>query len=132
MTTAQDFAALAGRLMLGAIFLWAGFGKAIASAGTIAYFQKLGLPMPMLAYALTVAVELGVGALFVLGVFSPWPAIVLGVWSIAVAFVGHADLADRGQVIHFLKNVGLCGGFLYAAALGPGRYSLHGLFGSRS
>jgi len=49
--------ALLSRLLMSAIFIWAGFGKLMAAAGTTAYFTKIGLPMPSLAYLLAVAVE---------------------------------------------------------------------------
>ena len=49
--------------------MWAGFGKAVAAGGTIAYFEKIGLPAPTVAYGVTVLVELGVGLLFVLVLF---------------------------------------------------------------
>jgi putative oxidoreductase len=122
-----DVGALIGRLLLGAIFVWAGYGKAIAAAGTIGYFAKLGLPMPPVAYGVTVAIELGVGLLFVFGFFGRWCALILGIWSIATALVAHTDFADHNMLIHFYKNVAMCGGFIYAALLGPGAYSLDAL-----
>ena len=36
-----DAGALVGRLLLGAIFVWAGYGKALSAAATTAYFEKL-------------------------------------------------------------------------------------------
>ena len=50
--------ALVSRILMSAIFVWAGLGKLTAAAGTTAYFTKLGLPMPSLVYPLAVAVEL--------------------------------------------------------------------------
>lgn len=55
--------ALLSRVLMSAIFIWAGFGKLTAAAGTTAYFTKIGLPMPSLAYLVAVAVELGGGIL---------------------------------------------------------------------
>jgi uncharacterized membrane protein YphA (DoxX/SURF4 family) len=47
-------AALLGRLLMGAIFVWSGLGKVLASTATIGYFAKLGLPLPSLAFTVTV------------------------------------------------------------------------------
>jgi putative oxidoreductase len=38
-------AALLGRLLMGAIFVWSGLGKLLASTATTGYFAKLGLPV---------------------------------------------------------------------------------------
>lgn len=119
-----DFGALVGRLLLGGIFIWAGYGKAMAASATIGYFGSIGLPVPTLAYAVTVAVELGVGLLFIAGLLFRPAALILGAWCIATGLVAHSDFADRNMLIHFYKNVAMCGGFIYAALLGPGRISL--------
>ena len=126
-----DLGALVGRVLLGAIFLWFGFFKAIAAGATIGYFGKLGLPLPTLAYAITLAVEVGVGALFVLGFFGRTSALVLAFWCIATGLAAHSNFADRNMLIHFFKNVAMCGGFIYAALLGPGAYSLDGFLARR-
>jgi putative oxidoreductase len=127
----RDAGALAGRFLMGAIFVWFGYFKSTAAAGTIAYFSKLGLPAPSIAYAVTVAVELIVGLLFVIGLFGRTAALVLAVWCIATAFAGHSDFADRNMLIHFYKNVAMCGGFLYAALMGPGGFSVDALISRR-
>ena len=119
-----DGGALLARVLLGAIFVWSGFGKAVATSATIAGFTKLGLPVPVLAYAVSVAVELGVGAMFILGLWTRPAALGLGVWCIATAIVAHSNFADRNMLIHFYKNVGMCGGFIYAAIAGAGAFSL--------
>jgi putative oxidoreductase len=126
-----DGGALLGRLLLGAIFVWSGFGKAIAASGTIAYFEKLGLPLPAVAYAVTVIIELGGGLLFVFGLFARPAALVLAAWCIATALVAHSNFADQNMLINFSKNVAMCGGFIYAALLGPGRFSIDAMITAR-
>jgi putative oxidoreductase len=114
------------------IFIWSGYGKLLASAATIAYFGKIGLFQPNLAYAVAVAVELGGGILLFLGLFTRPIAVVLGIWCIATALIAHADFGDRNMQIHFMKNVGMAGGFLYVALLGAGAISLDAVLGLRS
>ena len=119
----HDAGALIGRVLLGAIFVWEGFAKATAPTGTIGYFAQLGLPLPSLAYVVSVAVELVVGLLFVVGFLGRSSAMILAIWCIATAIAGHRNFSDPDMVIHFYKNVSMCGGFIYAALLGPGLYS---------
>src|SRR6267378_2181344 len=45
-TGAQDLAALVGRVMMSALFLWGGFANLTAAAQMDAYFSSLGLPFP--------------------------------------------------------------------------------------
>ncbi|MBB5768932.1 DoxX family protein [Xanthomonas euroxanthea] len=60
------------RISLGALFLVHGLIKLLVftPAGTVAYFQSLGLP-GTLAY-LTIALELGLGLSMLLGIYARW------------------------------------------------------------
>jgi putative oxidoreductase len=51
-------------------------------------------------------------------------AAVLAVWCIATALVAHLHPGDTNQMINFMKNICMAGGFLQIVAFGPGRYSL--------
>jgi len=121
---AMDWIALIGRLAMSYIFVHSGIMKAMNPTGTMAYFAKINLPMPGAAYALTLAVEIGVGALFLLGFRARICAAVLAVWCIATGIAAHYHPADTGQMIHFWKNVCMAGGFLQIVAYGAGRLSL--------
>jgi putative oxidoreductase len=83
-----------------------------------------GLPIPPLAYAVTVAVEIGGGLLLVAGYQVRLVAIVLALFTIAAAVSFHTNFADQNQMIHFLKNVMMAGGLLQIAAFGAGAISL--------
>jgi hypothetical protein len=50
--------------------------------------------------------------------------LVLAIWCVATALIGHTNFADRNQEIHFLKNMAMMGGFLCVAAFGGGAWSL--------
>jgi putative oxidoreductase len=121
--TFQDWIALLGRVLMSVIFIYGGVMKARTPAATMAYFGKLGLPMPGAGYALTLAVEIGIGVLFLIGFRARWAALVLAVWCVATALVTHYHPEDRGQMIHFMKNICMAGGFLQIAARGAGRLS---------
>jgi putative oxidoreductase len=124
--------AMLGRLLMGAIFVWSGIGKVTAAAATIGYFGKLGLPVPPVAFATAVLIEVGVSILFIAGFYTRAAALILGFWCIATALAAHSNFADQNMVTHFYKNVSMCGGFISVALLGPGAFSLDAVIWPRS
>ncbi len=116
---------LLGRVLMSAIFIQGGINKAMAPDATMAGFAKYPLlPNPGLAYAVTLAVEIGAGLAVLVGWKTKWGALTLAFWCIATAVVAHYHPGDRGQMIHFMKNVCMAGGFLQLYVLGGGRFSL--------
>ena len=122
--SSTDLVALVGRVLLAAIFIFFGAGKAFDPAGTIGYIGSVGLPFPPLAYAGAVALELGGGVALLLGYRTSIIAAALALFSVVTALTFHANLADQNQLIHFFKNFALAGGLLQVAAFGAGRFSL--------
>ena len=116
--------ALTGRLLLAAIFILSGFGKAADPAGTIAYIGAAALPLPQVAYVGAVVAELGGGIALALGYRTRIAAAALAIFSVLAANFFHANLADQNQMIHFLKNLAIAGGLLQLVAFGGGRLSL--------
>jgi putative oxidoreductase len=112
-----------GRLFLSILFLSSGLSKLGSAAGTMAYIASAGLPLPGMAYALTVVVEIGGGLLLLVGFQARLAAAVLAFFTLAAAIFFHRDFADQNQMIHFLKNVAITGGLLQVAAWGAGRWS---------
>ena len=121
---ATRYLPFAGRLMIGLPFAMSGLGKLAAYGPTTAGISAVGLPLPPLAYAVAVAVELGGGLLLVAGFRARPVAIALALFSLATAVSFHSNFADQNQMIHFLKNVMMAGGLLQIAAFGAGAISL--------
>jgi putative oxidoreductase len=113
-----------GRLLIGLPFAMSGLGKLAAYGRTIETISAVGLPLPPLAYAVAVAVELGGGLLLVAGFRARPVAIALALFSLATAVSFHSNFADENQMIHFLKNVMMAGGLLQIAAFGAGALSI--------
>jgi len=120
-----------GRLLIGLPFAMSGLGKLAAYGPTTAMIAAVGLPVPPLAYAVAVAVELGGGLLLVAGYQTRAVAAALALFSIATAVSFHSNFADQNQMIHFLKNVMMAGGLLQITAFGAGAISLDNLLKSR-
>ena len=129
--TNHDPALLVGRFLASAIFILGGYGKLMAAAATKGYFASAGVPLPEVAYWVAVAVELGGGLLFLLGFQTRLVALVLAVFCIATAVLGHQFWVAPAQTINFEKNMAMAGGFLAFVAAGAGRFSLDAILGRR-
>jgi len=130
----QPGVAAAGRVLLGALFLVSGIQKLFVPAMIQGYIASVGLPFPLLVYALTVAIEIGAGGLLLVGFRTRLMAWVLAAFTVAAALIFHRALGDPNQFAHFAKNLAIAGGLLYVAAVGAGAFSLDGytLVGRRS
>lgn len=130
-TTQSNMMMLLGRVLLALLFITSGFAKFMAAAATKAYFAKIGVPAPGAAYIVAVAIELGGGILFLLGVRTRTVAAVLATFTVATALLAHTHFADMQQKTQFLKNLAIAGGFLGFAVLGGGTYSVDGQMSRR-
>jgi putative oxidoreductase len=113
-----------GRILIGLPFAMSGLSKLAAYGSTTAMIGAAGLPLPPLAFAVAVAVELGGGLLLIFGYRVRPAALVLAVFSLATAVSFHSNFADQNQMIHFLKNVMMAGGLLQITAFGAGALSI--------
>lgn len=111
-----------GRLLLAQLFIFEAFSKLGDYGGALAYMAQYGMPAGLLPLA--IAAELLGGLLVLAGWQTRWAALVLAGFCLMAAVIFHADFADRGQVIHFHKDLALAGAFLILAGRGAGLLSL--------
>ena len=128
---------LTGRVLIALIFVISGFGKLTAFSGTVGYTASLGVPMPEVATAITVALELLGGLAIVAGWRVRTVATVFALWLIPVTLLAHnpftADAAhQQAQMINLLKNAAILGAMLLLAAHGAGAWSLDGARGKKA
>jgi putative oxidoreductase len=128
----QSALALVGRILLAITFIISGLGKLGAPGPTQGYIAAMGMPAPLLAYIGAVAVEVGGGALLLLGYRTKLVALVLALFCVVTAFIFHHALADQNQMIHFFKNLAMAGGLLQVAAFGSGSIGLDSRFAARA
>jgi putative oxidoreductase len=114
----------AGRVLIGLPFAMSGFSKLAAIGPTTDMIRAVGLPLPTLALAVAVLVELGGGLLLVAGYRARFAAAALALFSLATSVSFHSNFADQNQMIHFLKNVMMAGGLLQVVAFGAGALSI--------
>jgi putative oxidoreductase len=129
VTTSRDWAALAGRVLLAAIFVHSGFGKITGFEGTVAAIAAAGLPLPQAGAILAILVELGGGLMLVAGYKARWAALAIAALTLVASFFFHnywAAPPDKymAQFLNFWKNVSMIGGLLVVYAFGPGRLSI--------
>ena len=118
----NDGAELLGRVLISAIFILAGFSKIGGFAGTQAYMESMGVPGAVLP--LVIATELGGGLLILLGLGTRLAALALAGFSILAAVLFHFKPDDPMQMILFMKNFAMAGGFLFLVAHGAGAFSV--------
>jgi len=125
----SNTAVLAGRILLGALFIISGFGKITGYEGTAGYMASKGMPFVNLLLPAAIAIELGGGLLLALGYKARWAALAIFLFLIPTTLIFHAfwgiDPKEAAmQQINFLKNVSIAGGMLMVFAHGPGAYSV--------
>ncbi|WP_018238247.1 DoxX family protein [Ensifer sp. BR816] len=120
----QSSLAFVGRLLLAVVFVVSGVEKLADPSGTIAYISAANMPLPAVAYAGALIAELGGGILLILGYQTRLAALVLATFTLASALGFHLEFDDQNQLIHFMKNIAIAGGFLQVAAFGAGGFSL--------
>jgi len=113
---------LVARIFLGHIFILAGLSKIGAYEGTQGYMDAMGVPGVLLP--LVILFEVGGGLAIVAGWKTRWIAIALAAFSVISAAIFHNNFGDQTQMIMFMKNIAIAGGFLLLASHGAGAYSL--------
>ncbi len=121
-STLQNVAELAGRVLLAALFLISGVGKIGAYTATAGYMASLGVPGALLP--LVIATEVLGAIAIIAGWKTRIVAFLLAGFALLSAIIFHSNFADQIQMIMFLKNVSIAGGFLLLVASGAGQFSL--------
>lgn len=127
----QNPLSLIGRVLLALLFVPAGFNKIGGFAGTVGYIGSKGVPLPELAAAIAVGVELGLGLLLLVGFKTRWAALGIALFTVVITFIFHNFWAVPAeqvmmQQLNFFKNMAIVGGLLTVAAWGAGDWSFDG------
>ena len=120
---------LAGRILLGLIFLVAGIGKIGSGFGlgfgyeaTQGYMEAMGVPGILLLP--TILLEVLGGLALILGIKTRWAAIALAAFTLVAGFLFHFDLGDANETNHLLKNLAMSGGLLLLFIHGSKEWTL--------
>jgi putative oxidoreductase len=122
--TMRNYASLAGRVLLVAIFVVSVSGKITNPEGTRQYMAAMGMPMTGLFLVGAIIFEAAGTASLLLGYRTRLGALLLIIFMIPATLIFHTNFADQVQVIMFMKNLSMIGGLLMVVAFGPGGISL--------
>ena len=126
----NDEIILAARLVLAILFLIFGWRKLRDYSGTVSQMvQEEGLRMPRLAAAVSIFMELPVAFAVAVGAFTGPSAVLLALYSLGTALVGHHYWTVKGagyvdSMEGFYKDLSIMGGFLLLSVTGAGKYSI--------
>jgi putative oxidoreductase len=122
MNTFQSLAAPAGRVLIALIFVISGINKLANFAGTQAYMESAGVPGMLLP--VVIALEILGGLAIILGWHTRLAAFLLAGFTLLSGILFHGNVGDQMQMIMFMKNLAIAGGFLMIVALGAGPWSI--------
>ena len=118
-----------GRLLLSALFLIEGVGKITVQEDVIMYMEDYGVPGVLFVPA--TVLEILFPLLLIVGYRTKWAAAVMALFTFSVAIIFHTDFSEKMQMIFFLKDIAIAGGFMLIVAYGPGKISLDHYFKSK-
>jgi putative oxidoreductase len=118
------WAPLVARILVGGLFIMAGWSKVTGFAGTVGFAQSVGLPSPELAIIIAIILEIGGGLSILLGYHIKWGALALAIFTVAVSFIFHRDFGDPMQQLLFTKNMGIAAALLYMTRFGAGKLAI--------
>ena len=118
-----------GRVFLSALFLIEGLGKISMKENVIMYMEEHGVSEILFVPA--IILEILFPLLLIAGYRTKWVASVMALFTFTVAIIFHTDFSEGMQMIFFLKDIAIAGGFIIIVAYGPGKISLDHYFKSK-
>jgi putative oxidoreductase len=118
--TTQNLTMLVGRVMLAAMMFWTGYGRLMSYTSIHAYVNDWGVPHAF--KPLIIIWEVGAGLLILTGIYTKPAALAAALFCVVSGFVVHLHDGDELQLIDFMKNMALTGGFLYVSVVGAGDF----------
>jgi len=130
----NDELILAARLFLATLFLIFGCRKLRDYSGTVSQMVQDGLPMPRLAAAIAIFIELPVAFAVAVGAFTRPSAVLMVLYTLGTSLIEHRYWTTTGadqlaSMEAFYKNLSIIGGFLLLYITGAGKYSIDVLCG---
>ena len=111
-----------GRALLSTLFLVEGIGKISMQEEVIMFMDDYGVPEILFVPA--IIIEILFPLLLIIGYRAKWAASIMAIFTFTVAIIFHTDFSEGMQMIFFLKDIAIAGGFMIIIAYGSGKISL--------
>ena len=111
-----------GRVLLSILFLVEGLGKISIKDDVIMYMEEFSVPGILFMPA--TILEILFPIFLIVGYKTKWAAAVMALFTFTVAIIFHTDFTEGMQMMFFLKDMAIAGGFMIVVAHGPGKISL--------
>jgi len=106
-----------GRIFLSSLFLIEGVKKFFLQEETIIYMEEYGVPE--ILFFPSLVLEILFPILLIVGYKTKISASIMALFTLTVAIIFHSDFQNHLELIAFLKNVAIAGGFLVIIANDP-------------
>ena len=111
-----------GRIFLSSLFLFESIRKFFFQEETIEYMESFGVPE--LFFYPSLVFELVIPILLIIGFKTRIAALFMFIFTLTVSIIFHLDFNNHMQIIAFLKNLSIAGGFLIIASYEAKIYTL--------
>ena len=106
-----------GRILLSSLFLIEGVRKFFFQEETIMYMEDYGVPE--ILFFPSVILEVLFPILLIIGYKTRFSASIMALFTLTVALIFHTNFENQMELIIFLKDIAIAGGFLIIAANEP-------------
>ena len=113
---------LIGRVLISSLFLISAYNKIFSLGGSMDWMEGFGVPGFLIYPAIILEIILPI--FVIVGYRARISAGLLAIFCLATAFIFHLDFSNQTQLVSFLKNIGLAGGFLFIVANGTRDWSV--------
>ena len=119
-----------GRILLSSLFLIEGARKFFFQEETIMYMEEYGVPEVLFFPSLILEILFPI--LLIIGYKTRISALIMALFTLSVAIIFHTDFQNQMELIIFLKDIAIAGGFLIIAANEPKICSIDYMLKSRA
>ena len=119
-----------GRILLSSLFLIEGVRKFFFQEETIMYMEEYGVPE--ILFFPSLILEILFPILLIIGYKTRISALIMALFTLSVAIIFHTDFQNQMELIMFLKDIAIAGGFLIIAANEPKICSIDYMLKSRA
>ena len=106
-----------GRILLSSLFLIEGVRKFFFQEETIMYMEDYGVPE--ILFFPSIILEVLFPILLIIGYKTRFSASIMALFTLTVALIFHTNFDNQMELIIFLKDFAIAGGFLIIAANEP-------------